>query len=169
MQQAQLSQLTQHRNVTNNVTNIGQQVNVVINAFGKESTDHISPSFIEQCVRRTDVGLVQLLRAIHFNEHIPENKNVKIASMKRGEVQVFDGERWSYRPQDRIVTDMIHSGHGIMQDHFDDFEDDIHGRVCQRLFDHIQKWLDGVQNDEQKYVRPLVKEVLSLIKTHAQP
>ena len=152
----------------NNVTNIGQQVNLTINAFGRENTDALTSEFVQQCVRRTDVGLLQLLKFIHFNEDVPENQNVKIASVKRGEMQVFDGERWSYRPQDRVITDMIHTGHGIMQDHFDDHEDEMRNRMRQSLFDHIQRWLDGVQNDEQKYVRPLVREVLALIRTYTE-
>jgi hypothetical protein len=158
-----------NNNTINSHNNIGQQINniVTINAFGRESTEHLTPQFIEQCVRRRDVGLIQLLKELHFNQEVPENHNIKIASLKRGEMQVYDGERWSYRPQDRVVSDMISTGHGIMQDHFDDNENEIRERVRQNLFEHIQKWLDGVHNDEQKYVRPLVRDVLSMIKTYA--
>lgn len=153
--------------VTGNQIN-GNQINIVVNAFGRETREHLTPAFIEQCVRRTDKGLLQLLKMLHFSNDAPGNNNVKLASIKRGDMQVFDGERWSFHPRERVVTQMITAGHGIMQEHFDDHEDEIRARMRQSLFDYIQAWLNGIQNDEQQYVRPLVQDVLALIKTYAR-
>lgn len=153
---------------TNNSVSIGQQVNVVmINSFGNENLEHITPQFIEQCVRRRDKGLIELLERIHFSDGAPENNNVKVASMKRSEVQVFDGDRWKYHDKDRVVKDMVNAGHGIMQEHFDDNESSLRERVSLSLFQAIQMWLEGVHEEESDIIKPLMRDVFNLIKTYS--
>jgi mannose/cellobiose epimerase-like protein (N-acyl-D-glucosamine 2-epimerase family) len=113
--------------------------NITINAFGKESLDHISAQFLDQRVRRTDKGLVELIEKIHFDPGHQQNCNLKITNMRLPIMQIHNGTTWKYDRKERILNELVDKGHGMMQEHFDDHEDSIKEQLSETMFDHIRK------------------------------
>ena len=153
------------QNVYNNTQTITQNNNntIVINGFGKESLEHISAQFLDQCVRRTDKGLVELIERIHFDPRHQENRNLRVTNMKMPIMQVHNGTAWRYDKKDRVLNELVDKGHGIMQDHFDDHEDRIKDEVSETMFDHIQMWMDKMHDRDKKTWESVLTDIYVLI------
>jgi hypothetical protein len=150
--------INNNNNILQNVTN-----NITINAFGKENIDHISTQFLDQCVRRTDKGLVELIEKIHFDPDHNENCNMKVTNLKMPIMQVHNGLCWKYDKKTRVLSDLVDKGHGMMQEHFDDHEDRIKDQVSETMFDHIRKWMDKMQDRDKKVIESVLTDMYLLI------
>ena len=143
-------------NVTNNQT-------IVINAFGHENTQHITKTFLDQCVRRTNKGLVELIEKIHFDRDMEENCNIKATNIKLPLMRVHDGRSWAYGRKEKILDQLVDKGHGMMQEHFDDNEDTIRDSVSDSMFDHISRWMDRMQEKDKKTWEDVLIDMYILI------
>ena len=148
-------------NVNNNVIN--QNNHIVINAFGRESLEHVTPAFIDQCVRRTDKGIVELIEKIHFDPDVRENCNIKATNAKVPLVKYNDGARWKWGRKDKLLDEIVDRGHGLMQEHFDDHEDVMRNRLSISMFEHIRKWMDKMQDRDKKTWESVITDIYVLI------
>ena len=148
---------------TNNILQHNVTNNIVINAFGNESTDHITTQFLDQCVRRTDKGLIELIGKLHFDPDHQENCNMKITNMKTPIMKVHNGITWRYDKKNKILNELVDKGHGMMQDHFDDNEERLKDQVSEAMFDHIRKWMDKMQDRDKKVLEGLLTDIYILI------
>ena len=154
--------------VTNVVNNVSGSVNTVnatvtINAFGRETTEHITPQFLDQCVKRTSKGLVELIEKIHFDPGHQQNCNLKITNVKMPIMQVHNGRTWKYDTKEKVLNQLVDRGHGIMQDHFDDHEDRIRDQVSQTMFDHIRGWMDRMADRDKKTLEAVLTDIYVLV------
>lgn len=140
---------------------------IVLNDFGQETRAHMQPTFLHQCVKRRDKGLLELLEKLHFSQDAQSNRNVKCTSVKRREVMVHEDGMWRYKQKDRVARTMVDNGHDIMQEHFEDNEDILREEVSPTMFDAIQGWLDTVRKDDKRTVKALLIDVYNLIKTYS--
>jgi hypothetical protein len=147
-----------HTNITQNTQN-----NVIINAFGKETLQHITPAFLDRCVRRTDKGLVELIEKIHFDPDVKQNNNIRATNARAPLVKIHDGQAWKYGRKDRVLDRLVDTGHEIMQDHLEDNEDRIKDQVCETMFDHVRKWMDKVQEKDKRTLDDLFLDVYLMI------
>jgi len=51
-----------------------KQKNIV--SFGKEVLEHLEKKFMKLMIMEPEIGLVNLVRMIHFNNDIPQNRNI---------------------------------------------------------------------------------------------
>jgi hypothetical protein len=147
--------------VNNNSINNNNN-SVTINAFGSESLAHITPEFIDRCVRRTNKGIVELIEKIHFDPDTPGNSNVRATNVKLPLVKYNDGARWKWARKDNLLDAIVDRGHGMMQDHFDDNEDDIRD-MSDAMFDHIRKWMDCMQEKDKRTWENVITDIYVLI------
>jgi hypothetical protein len=150
--------ITVNQNIYNHTQN-----NIVINAFGRESMDHLTRSFLDQCLRRRDKGIVELIERIHFDPMHQENCNVKATNAKLPLVKIHDGHTWKYARKDRILSDLVDKGHGIMQEHFDDHEDTIRDATSDTMFNLIKRWMDKMQEGDKKTWEGVLTDMYILI------
>jgi hypothetical protein len=160
-------------NTNNNTTNVFNQTsiqnhvnvtnNVIVNAFGQEDVEHITPAFLDQCVRRTNKGMVELIEKIHFNKDKAENRNLKATNVKVPLIRYHDGTTWKYGRKDRILDQLVDKGHDMMQGHFEDHEDIIRESVSDSMFDHIHTWLDKVREKDRRTWDDVVTDIYILI------
>jgi mannose/cellobiose epimerase-like protein (N-acyl-D-glucosamine 2-epimerase family) len=148
-----------YENVTinNNITN-----NIQVNAFNHEDLSHISKSFIERCVKRTNKGLVELVEQVHFSEKATQNNNIRITNKKLPLIQVHNGDKWSFR-KEKILSEVFDKGHSIMQEHFDDNEDELKSNMSTTMFGYIKEWLEKMSDYEKKTMETVLTDIYLLI------
>ena len=150
-------------NTVNTVVNVVNNNHIVVNAFGRESLEHVTPAFIDQCVRRTDKGIVELIEKIHFDPDVRENCNIKATNAKVPLVKYNDGARWKWGRKDKLLDEIVDRGHGLMQEHFDDHEDVMRNRLSISMFEHIRKWMDKMQDRDKKTWESVITDIYVLI------
>lgn len=111
-------------------------MNIVINinAFGRESLGHITGEHIRGLVRMGVYGSIpNLLSEIHFNDAVPENKNIKITNERSRFAQIYDGDSFVKYPKDYLFRDLIHKSVDIIDDAYQ--EDGAKKPVCVKKFE----------------------------------
>jgi hypothetical protein len=122
------------QNNTNMNMNMNMNIVININAFGRESLGHITGEHIRGLVRMGVYGSIpNLLSEIHFNDAVPENKNIKITNERSRFAQIYDGDSFVKYPKDYLFRDLIHKSVDIIDDAYQ--EDGAKKPVCVKKFE----------------------------------
>lgn len=105
-------------NVVNNNLNIFSG-NEKVNPFGKENLDILTNEILDSIIENPNGGLVNLIRFIHFNPDVPENRNVVMKNKKDSYFNVFNGDYWEKQDKDTAIHNLISTKKDIMDDHFE--------------------------------------------------
>lgn len=157
---AATSHTTNQTNCNNNI-----QVNVVYNAFGKESEDHLSHPFLNRCVMRTDKGLLDLLQKLHFDPNVPANATVRIPNRKTPtlcQVRNESGE-WMYARRDKVVSEMLDKGTDILNQHFDENQEEIRTSTSETMWNYIENWVEQMKGGDRSKNEDLLLDVYILL------
>ena len=115
---------TNNNNTTNNnTTNIGTQnnVNIHINAFGKENLDYITDGVLNECANKVYASIPTLIENIHFNPKHPENHNIKITNKKLPHASVMtEDKEWKLMDKNELIDNMMDTGYMLIDDNFKD-------------------------------------------------
>lgn len=107
----------QTQNNIQHQTNIGQQI--IINSFGNENMKHITPQFIERCIRNAiSHGVPDMVRKIHFDPDVPENKNIRIESFRREHLGVYEDNHWMIKDKSEVIDQMIDKVCMVMREYY---------------------------------------------------
>ena len=148
-------------NINQNNTNV-----VNINAFGREDTSGITQQVMDQCLRRTNIGLVDLVKRIHFDN--VANHNVKASIEHPQIVEFHDGSEWKYDQQKRVLQQIVDSGHRMMSDHFDDHTDRLKTEMSNALFHYVCDWLRKMEKSNHAVYVDVMEKVFVLILNHSR-
>jgi len=109
--------------ITKNINIVNNNLNIIhsdkINAFGKENLDILTEDMLDEIIENPNGGLVRLIKYIHFNPDVPENRNVVIKNKKDPYVDVFNGDYWEKQDKDTTIHNLISTKKDIMDDHFE--------------------------------------------------
>lgn len=159
----QQQEAVERPSTTNNIQVNQINNNQVINAFGKEDTSHLTHSFLNKCVRKTNKGLIDLLEEIHFGSE-KGNANVRILNKKMPLAETNDGSgHWLYERRDQVLNAMLDKGHGILQDHFDDNQDEIKGLVSDSMFNYIVEWFQRMEDKDKSSIEDVLLDIYILL------
>jgi hypothetical protein len=116
-----------HNTTTTNSHNINiENLTINLRPFGQERIDHVEedPEFLLKCLQNiSNDGLPDLIKAIFFNNDVPENKNLKLGkTLSMGKtLQVCilkDGDlKWEHKDADQILDTIIDKGCRILIRH----------------------------------------------------
>lgn len=154
--------------VANNTTTTTQQMiqvnQQVINAFGQERLDHISSHFLNQCVRRTDQGLIALLEKLHFDPVVNgENANVRITNRKLPLVEVNDGRQWKFEKKEKILNRMVDKGQDILQEHLEGNQERIKEQLSDSMWEHVQGFFERIDVRDETTIRNILDDVYIML------
>ncbi len=110
------------KNVEKNYVNYYEQKNT--KPFGFEIIEHISDRFMKRMVMNPEIGIVNLIREIHFNPEIPQNRNIFVKSRKFGFIEVYNKGGWKTFPRKDIYQNIIASKKDIMDEYYERFKEE---------------------------------------------
>ena len=98
---------------TTNNNNNNVNINVTINNFGDEDTSHISDATLKQRFLAMGQGIIDTIKDVHMNDIKPENKNVRMASMRNMVAESHANGIWVRHPVSRVVDMLIFNGYKL--------------------------------------------------------
>ena len=104
---------TTNNNTTTNNHNNNVNINLTINNFGDEDTSHISDATLKQRFLAMGQGIIDTIKDVHMNDIKPENKNVRMASMRNMVAESHAGGVWVRHPVSRVVDMLIFNGYKL--------------------------------------------------------
>ena len=100
-------------NITNNTinttvnSNSNNTIHVHINNFGEENTSYLTHDFLMKCFDAEISGVNAVTEKIYFDDHHPENHNVRLTSLKHAIAEVYKDNKWIPKGLHDIIERMI--------------------------------------------------------------
>jgi hypothetical protein len=108
------SEVHNHNHNTTNYT-----YNIVLNAFGNESTEYINASTVKNILDQGAISSIpKLLQMLHFNPEHVENQNIRIPNRKENIAKIWDGSKWVFHDKQRTITTMTNKAYTIINNHY---------------------------------------------------
>ena len=136
-----------------NTTNI-QNNNIIINSYGKEDLSHITDKIKDQLLKIPYCSIPKLIETIHFNDDMPQNKNIKYPNKKENILSVYEGDKWVYKDKNKTINDLIDSKYNVLDDHFDSTNSELPNFVKHSYSSFKKVYEEG----DEDFVKNLKKE-----------
>lgn len=105
-------------NINQNASTFINTINTInINNFGNERIDYITKEFLDDCLRRSNNGMKNLFKEIHFNVNVPENHNIRVLSKKQNILEKYIDGTWHPCDKNNTLDEMIKKGYRILFQH----------------------------------------------------
>ena len=147
-------------NVTNNNTNNNNiQINI-INNFGKENMDYITPGFINRTIQKVYESIPTLLKHIHFNPEHPENHNVKLPNKRDKYMLVRRMDEWKHELKRDVLDSLVKKAHYYLNETVDEEAIDKLSGYKRTSIDNYRKRMDDEDEDCMRYVQSRVEVMI---------
>lgn len=122
-------------NIVNNgngTVNVNIIQNATIKNFGEETTTHITNQFILNCIMRETAGIRNFVEKLHFDEDVPENKNIRYKSTKRKIMEIVENNDWVAKDEKEVIRQIIR-------------------KACIRFREYYQQDEELIEKDETQF------------------
>ncbi len=170
LKKSKSNNIINNNTTNNNNTNIQKAnniVNITLNNFGNESYDHITDDFLKKCIMNNVSGVKSLIEKIHFSEEAPENKNVRLRSIKNNLVEISNNAKWVVKDANEAMETMIHKGCKILNGYYNNPQSGLLDEDLNELDTRIQNFLLSIMDKNNKYYFTLRRRILALLIEHS--
>ena len=101
-------------NTQNNIQN-----NIKINGYGEENLNYITDNFKTQLLKGPYGMIPKMIEAVHFNDDIPENKNISLPNKKENKLKIFKKNKWIYKNKNDVINDLVDGKYFILDNHYE--------------------------------------------------
>jgi hypothetical protein len=119
--------------IINNTTN-----NIVLTGFKHEDLQHITTAIKAEICSKKEQSITSYMEKVYFNDNYPQNKNMRIKSDKRGEIELFN------HTKQRWMTKML---------------DDISVNISKHIFNRVRRYF--YNDDVKELLDDTIKECFS--------
>jgi len=130
---------------SNNVTTTNNNINITVNALGKESVGHLEDNltpdmkrFMMHCIKGGTSGVCQMVIRKHFDEQHPENQNIRKCNKKDDFMEFHDGSKWQVDIRDNVLKTVF----ARLERTFSTFVDGLWQGICQPSQMMRKQWID---------------------------
>jgi hypothetical protein len=123
-----------------------KQKNIV--NFGKEVLDHLQKKFMRLMIMEPEIGLVNLVRMIHFNDKIPQNRNLFLKD--ECSIYMYQKKNWLKIRRNDAIQNLIASKKDIMDDWYEGF---VEKKMLEQKY--INKY-EIFSHDLDRYINHMV-------------
>ena len=123
---------------TNNNNNIQQ--NIIINNYGKENLDYLTPEYLTHLLKIPFQCIQSLVKNIHFNPKHPENHNIKITNKKQNLATVYNSGIWEFKDKKDVIENIVDNSYNILDCHHDTNLEDLDSTKESRFIEFQDKY-----------------------------
>jgi len=145
-------------NNTNNTTNNGTINNINIVQFGKESSELLNKEEISKILYDKGIdGLLASIEVFHFNDRLPQYKNIRLTNLKSKYIDIHNGTKWIKENQDKVLNDTLVCRRMRINSHPSNLTS--HSDVLENHTYHLQTICDEKGNP--KRIKNSVKNIIN--------
>jgi len=147
--------------VGNGNTTYNTTQNIILNSYGKENMEHITYEYKRKLLEKYAplTMIPKLIEDIHFNDAVPENKNIVYPNKKENKVKIYKDDKWSYEDKKYIINDLIDDKYNIIEDHYEEYSSELN-EMKQHRYDKFRLSYD---NNNDKIIQSLQEECEMLL------
>ena len=131
--------------------------NIILNNYGKENIDHIDYKYISNIFKEYKAPgqmIIKVIKDVHFNDQVPENKNIQYPNKNENKVKVFKEGKWMYEDKNDTINDLVDSKYIIIDTHYDEYREELNN-IAQYKYD---KFRSGYDNNNEQILNNLRKD-----------
>lgn len=164
--ETEVKKLQSKSSTTNNtiITN-NNNINISLNSFGQETLTHLTHDFLSHCLLNPSKGFTSLIETIHYNNDVPENRNIRCKSLKRNVFEKYIDSEWRSCDASNTLDELIRKGYRILNthytQHFMNDPDLMEDELKQRAYERFRFLCDKTCNDYfsvKRDIRLLIKD-----------
>lgn len=147
--------LSQNQNQTIN-HNIGTQVNITINAFGKENLDYITERQCVKIVNQVFNSIPTAAQIVFFNPDHPENHNIKIPNKKEPYAMIMkDDQTWEMTDRKKAIETLTQKSYSVAEESFGK----VYDQILQNKRDTFERFMDKMNSQDSALWTRFKKEL----------
>ena len=146
-------------NITNNNINNSRNLNITINAYGKEDISYITHEQWVKLLSLPQNSVTKLFLETHFNKQHPENSNIRITNKNSKYLEVHDGEKWKNRPKKKMLSEIADDKQNILDDKYIK-SDEIQDEMTERQKSNHSLFHDEIYEVNKKEIIENLEAVL---------
>jgi hypothetical protein len=77
--------------------------------------------YFKEAIKKAFLSVPTLIERIHFNDELPENKNILISNFRNKIAKVFDGKKWKTMNEDELIDELICVNERALQDFAEEY------------------------------------------------
>ena len=132
-------------NNSNNTQNIETvNIQILLNAFGKEDLSHLNNKQIKEILDNGFNSIPKYIDYVHYNKDAPKNNNICITNKRDDTVNVFDGDQWTLRNKKDFMDDIKNKGVEFIEQQLDKL--DKNKKYDQLILKKINRFIDWFHN-----------------------
>lgn len=154
----ELDKLCRHPTINNlNQINIQQNVEIRLNAFGKEQFDYITDTIYKDVINKAFKSIPKLIEIIHFNKDKPENQNVFISNLSNNLASIFDGNVWQKAERNDVLEKLYEDKADLLCNKFEEIKENLKEDTTNK-FERFKDKIDDskIKNQIQKDIKLLL-------------
>lgn len=146
-------------NIQNNTTNNHTNNITIINPFGQEAVDRITPDYFVYCLNRIYNSSPTLAEKIYS---YPENQNIRIPNKNKpyASVQLENGES-KLELLDRVLDEIENFCFTLLEEKFTDPE--YRKKMSEMKQRAFENYMDAYENDNKGSIRKNIRSALKLM------
>jgi len=149
-------------NITNNINtinnnNINNNVMININSFGKEDLSHISLDDYKKYLSGFFHGFIKFIEKVHFDDNMPENKNICITNLKSKYIHIFENNQWTTKEKRDVLDKFIQKKYNTLVDKCEELEES--NELSEKILDDFLQFTKNYRDTyELSKTTPSVKK-----------
>jgi len=141
---------------TINNNNIGTQVNITINAFGKENLDYITEKQCLKIANQVFNSVPTAAQIVFFNPDHPENHNIKIPNKKEPYAMIMkEDSTWEITDRKTAIEKMTQKSYSVVESSYEK----VFGQVNASKRQNFQSFMDKMNEQDQGLWRKFQQEL----------
>jgi chaperonin cofactor prefoldin len=141
----------------NNIT-----VNLHLRNFGEENMDALLDREIGDCF--LNLQFKDMVEQLHYNEEYPENHNIRIKSMKRKMMEIYDSNKWNITSFKEGLPKLVIQIQKIFEDYAKRNNQTIKNEMTQDELIVNLDALNRIKNMDKKLINPIIKDLEILLE-----
>lgn len=145
-------------NITNNITHITNNItnNINIVNFGRERIDKLTENEIKQILNAGSSALTNHVKLIHFNDRLPEYKNIYISNLRGNTCLVYFNKKWINVDINDKIDDLIDYSVEDIKDLLNKDMDDNDNRYSRSQTKYL---IDNIDDNNHKVLKEQRKKI----------
>jgi hypothetical protein len=138
--------------------------NININSFGREDINHLPLEFMTSCFMMKNIPA--LIEHIYFDDDYPQNKTIKLKSLKNKTVLIYDSGHWITKPTNRVLDELINKGQTLLKKHYIKNPSDVHDDMSHDEIEDVLSWLQEIWNENIRVRSSIKNDLMAILETY---
>lgn len=153
-----------HQTINNN--NIGTQVNITINAFGKENLDYITEKQCLKIANQVFNSVPTAAQIVFFNPDHPENHNIKIPNKKEPYAMIMKDDRtWEMTDRKKAIEKMTQKSYSVAESSYGKVYDKVNASKRHNFETFMDKMNEQDPNLWRKFQQELEMKIIGATRS----